>query len=164
MFTFLCKSQISLTCNVISFSGDTLALSTILSDKCVIFLHNNPSCTACKKELGSFLYNNIDTSEFKIVAISRMLYFPSSFWGTDSYLRNLCPKISATYFDFSSAKSINSLSLNNDGVFGMFRIIHAPSLILKNKDEFLTVQYEEIFEEYFVSEKSKKIIRDFLNK
>lgn len=164
LFAFLCKSQINLSCNVISFSGDTLTFSSVLPDKCIIFLHNNPSCTACKKELGAYLNNVVDTSKFKIIAISRMLYFPSSFWGTDSYLRNLCPKISTTYFDFTNAKNLDSLQLNSDGVFGMFKIIHTPSLILKSKDEFLKVQYEDIFEEYFVSEKAKKFIQDFLNK
>ncbi len=90
-----------------------------------------------------------------------MLYFPSTYWETDSYLRGLCPKIANTYLDFTSTNSLNALNENTDGLFGYYKIKHSPSLLLVNKRKTLLLRYEDIFEGYAVSETIKKMILDF---
>jgi hypothetical protein len=160
------KSQTNLNLNVVSFSGDTINLISILPENCIIILHKNPSCTACKKELCKFLDYSIDTSKIKIIAITKMHYFPASFWETDSYLKNLCPKISTTYFDVTNYSKLKSDTIQdiNIGIFEYNKISHCPALILKKKNKSKVLKYEEIFSEYFVDKITIKNIKQFFKK
>lgn len=154
---FAAKAQIK----VINSHGETISFSSVLQEKSVVFLHKNATCIACKRNLGKFLKEHIDTNNITIHAVASILYSPSTYWLFDSEIRRICPKTKHVYFDYSSYNSMDSLGTNSDGLFGYYKIEDSPSLLLVNKEKTLLIKYKEIFEGYAVSETIKKMILDF---
>ncbi len=156
-------AQAQITAKVKTFSGDSISLNTLLPNKAIVFLYNSPTCTACKKNLGKYLQANIDTNVITMYAVARILYTPTTYWTTESEIKNLCPKIKEVYFDNTSTNNLDTFNTNADGLFGEFKIAHAPALLLINKNKVQLLPYETIFTGYALSTEAIKTIQQFFN-
>lgn len=146
-----------------TLSGDSVSISKLMPNKAIVFLYNSPSCTACKKNLGKYLQANIDTNNITIYAVARLLFTPATYWTTESELKSLCPKIKEVYFDNTTTTDLDTFNTNTDGLFGEFKIKHAPALLLINKNKVQLLTYAAIFSGYALSTEAIKTIEQFFN-